>query len=420
MAKQATSKTNEYEKLLEENKLLKKELEKAKTQKTARKKVDWKKVAKVLSMSFAGGLFVAGSVALYMATTLVNTDKFMTIAGPLAGQPAVQQVVADKTTKALFEAVDVEALAREVLPPRVDFLAPTVAQQIEQFTNNQAKTVLGSDSFQQTWTNTVRSAHERLIAGLKNYEGDGTINISDVYKRLTDRLQGGKLAFLSGVQLPSKIGNITLIEASWLPTAHNLVVNLDAIRIATITLFVLLLGLTLWLSDTRRRTITHLGVMLLILSLIMIISLRVAGTIIKGNIIPSSQQAFMEIWTLFTTPFVIQLTTTFAIGLLVAIVAWLGGDTKTANRVKQRLGDLFAGKLHAAIFHKENAVTLWVGRYATALLTVVGVGLVISMVFIDLTLANFTWAVLIAVALGLIIVTLSGTVKTDKPVQIKK
>lgn len=420
MAKQTTSKPTEYQKLLEENKRLKKELENAKAQKPARKKVDWKKVAKVLSMSFAGGLFVAGSVALYMATTLVNTDKFMTIAGPLADQPAVQQVVADKTTKALFDAVDVEALAREVLPPRVDFLAPTVAQQIEQFTNNQAKSVLASDTFQQTWTNAIRAAHERLITGLKNYQGDGTINISDVYKRLTDRLQGGKLAFLSGVQLPSQIGSITLIEASWLPTAHNLVVNLDAIRIATIMLFVLLLGVTIWLSDTRRRTITHLGVMLAILSFIMIISLRIAGTLIKGNVVPSSQQAFMEIWTLFTTPFVIQLATTFAIGVLIAIVAWLGGNTKTANRVKQRLGDLFAGKLHAAIFHKENAVTLWVGRHATILLTAVGVGLVISMVFIDLTLANFIWAVLIAVALGLIIVTLSGTVKTDKPVQIKK
>lgn len=420
MAKQSISTTDEYNKLLQENRALKKELEQAKTQKKEQRKVNWKKVSKVLSMAFAGGLFVAGSVALYMATTLVNTDKFMTVAGPLVQQPAVQQVVADKTTTALFDRVDVEALARDVLPPRVDFLAPTVAQQIEQFTNTQAKNILGSESFQQTWTTTLRASHERLIAGLKTYQGDGTINVSDVYKRLGERLQGSKLAFLSGVQLPPRIGNITLIEASWLPAAHNLVVNLDAIRIITIILFFVLLGLTVWLSDTRRRTVTHLGIMILILSFIMIISLRVAGAIIKDSITPSSQQAFTEIWTLFTTPFVVQLATTFAIGLLVAVVAWLGGTTKTAARVKARLSDLFAGKLHESLFHKENAVTLWVGRYTTVLLTVVGVALVMSMLFIDLTFESFIWAVLVAVIVALIIVTLAGKEKNATLAVAKK
>ncbi len=395
--------------LAKENEKLKAEIAMLKKQNTrTEKQFNWRGLTKWSSISLAGAIFIVASIVFYIGMTLTNTDRFMNVAGPLAAQPAVQEAVADKTTDALFEKVDVESLSAEVLPDKVDFLAPTVATQIENFVRNETLAIISSDTFQETWNTSVRKAHERLITGLENYEGDGTINLNEVFVAVTQRLEGGKLGFLAGKELPAKVGSITVIQADWLPVAHNFVSNFQTFRVATIGLFIILLALAVWISHNRRKTIMQLASMIASLSIVMLISLRVARNIFLDQVDPIYLQAATEIWSVFTRPFAIQLITTIVVALAVLLVAWLGNNSKTAVGLRRRIESLFSGKLHESIFSHENSLTLWTGKYEKQLLTIIGIGFILSLLIIDLTLGSLLIAGIIAALIALVIVTVSG------------
>jgi len=403
------SSASEAEQLRRENKALKAELQKIKKSNSQpEKRFDWANFFKWASISLAGAIFIVASIVFYIGMTLTNTDRFMDVAEPLAKQPAVQEAVAIRTTNALFEKVDVESLSREALPDRVDFLAPTVATQIKAFTKNETQKLIATDTFQEAWNTKLRIAHQRFIERLKNYEGDGTIDINDVFRSLTDRIDNEKLSFLKDKSLPPRIGNITVVEAQWLPQAHAVVSNFQTVRVATITFFMLLMAFAVWVSKNRRKTLIELSWMIIILSFVMLLALRVAKRIFLDNADPQFLQASTEIWTVFTRPFIIQLITTMVIGLVILIICWLGSGSRSSMAVKRRVDSLFAGELHETIFRKENVITRWVGVHQKTLVSIVGVGFVLSLIIIDLNLASFISAAVVAILIILIILTLSG------------
>jgi hypothetical protein len=415
MAKRTSAESNsEYKKLMKENAELKAELDKLKTntKREPKKPFNWRLLSKRISFALAGAVFVVGSVVLYLVMTLVNTDRFMAVAGPLAQQPAVQTAIADKTTTAIFTKFDVQQLATDILPPKADFLAPTITSKLQELTNTQLKNALASDSFQQTWQKSIRAAHEKFITGLKNYQGDGTIDINDVYLRLSERLKDTKLKFLAGKTLPPKIGNITLVTASWLPAAHQFVSNVPLYRVLVILIFIGLIALTVWLSTDRRRTTMQLGIMISILSVLLIVSLRILRTLAENNANPENQAAVAQIGLVFTHPFVVQLATTFVIGLAVFFVAWIGSQSKSARSLRRRMNDLFAGRIHQSIFKNENRLTLWVGKYQKILLTIVAIGFVASFIFMDLTWGNFAISAIVSLLIAFIVLIFSGKQKT--------
>lgn len=369
----------------------------------------WKQFAKWASISLAGAIFIVASIVFYIGMTLTNTDRFMQVASPLVRQPAVQEAFATITTDALFEQIDIENLAIEVLPPKAQFFAPTIATQIEQFTKKQIQTFVASPTFQNAWDQTLREAHERFITTLKNYEGDGTINLNELFTAITSNLQSSKLEFLAGKQLPPRIGNITIIQADWLPTAHTLVSNFQTVRIGTILLFLALLAGATWISANRRRTIIQIAWMISILSFAMLLALRVSRTIFLDQADPTYLQAATEIWSVFTRPFAIQLITTLVIGLAVVFVAWIGSGSKSARKIQTSVSHIFAGNLHGAVFKNENKLTIWIGKNQKTLLSIIGVLFVLSLLFIEINIGKLLLAAGVAILISLAIITLSAS-----------
>src|SRR6186997_404185 len=74
------------------------------------------------------GLVGASIIAIWTRATVLNTDRYVNTMAPIARSPAVQSAVADKLSTAITSKVDVNALAREVLPDRADVLAPAIAE----------------------------------------------------------------------------------------------------------------------------------------------------------------------------------------------------------------------------------------------------------------------------------------------------
>lgn len=355
-------------------------------------------IAIILVSGLAGAILVVANLVFWTARTIVETDRYSSTMERVIEKPAVQIAIADKATEELFKKVDTEKLLIEALPPRADFAVPTLAKQIESTTNEQARKVVASEQFKGVWVDANRNAHDRLITGIKNYQGDGTIDISDVFNRLTDRLKDTKLSFLQDVQLPEKIGSIQLIETPRLKQAHDVVVNLDKIRLATIIGFLALTEVVVLIARDRRKIIARLGIVYASLMFATLVAVRVAREITVNNVDPKYQQAALETWQALFSPFVLQTAGLLVLALAMASIAWIVGPGKTAGKVKGSFNKLFEGKIHSAIFSKENSFTKWVGKYRVKLQSISVAVAFLSLLVISVTAMNVLW-----VLLGLII-----------------
>lgn len=307
----------------------------------------WRTATIVIVAGIAGAILITANLVFWTARTVVETDRYTDATRSLIEKPSVQKAIADRTTDAIFERVDTEAILEENLPPRVKFAAPTLSQQIQTFTNTKARQIVASDKFHDVWVSTNTNAHERFIGAIREYKGDGTINLSDLYNKLTQRLQGTKLSFLQNVQLPSNIGSIQIIDAPWLPSAHYAVVNLDAIRYGTIALFFVLTAIIVAVARNRRKITLKLGVFYALLMLATLIAVWVTQVIFVGQVDSKYQLAASDAYQAVLNPFVMQTTGLMAFGSAIAVGAWIAGPAKYATKIRKTFNKLTKGKLRA-------------------------------------------------------------------------
>lgn len=386
------------------------EAELAKQRSTKRSfRVNWRRVGKWLSVGLAGGILAAGSVIFYVGLSLTNTDRFMNIASPLIRQSSVQQAIAAEATDKLYEQVDTQQILSENLPPKLQFLAPQLSDQIQKLTEQKAQQVLASPGFQNVWDNTLSTVHSKLIAQLQNYEGDGTITINDVYQQLSKQLVDSNLSFLAGKQLPAKVGSITVVQSDYLPLAHNVVSNMTTARILTILIFLLLVACVVLLSKTKRQGIIHVGLLIGLVSFALLVSLRIGGIIVGNNAEVQFSAAARDTWQVVTNPYRLQLIGQVVFGFGLALVAWIGGPAKNASKVRESFNRLLEGRFHQAIFKNgETGLSKWIAKRKNLLTSTVAVGFVLSLVFIPISILSISLAALIAILLIAIITLLAA------------
>ncbi len=182
--------SQEVKALKAENRRLKKQLAAVQQTKQSSK---WRTALIVLLAGITGAILISANLLFWSARTVIESDRYRDTAQSIIEKPSVQKAIADRTTERIFERIDTEQLLVENLPPRVQFAAPTLAQQIETFTNTKARQITASERFEDVWVSANVAAHDRFISAIRDSKGDGTVNISDVYTKLTQRLQGTKL-----------------------------------------------------------------------------------------------------------------------------------------------------------------------------------------------------------------------------------
>ncbi len=398
--------SQEVKALRAENARLKLQL---KSQNTGNQNNDgWRTPLIIMTAGLAGAILISSNLLFWTARTLVETDLYTDATKALIEKPAVQKAIVDKTTDSIFSRVDTTKVLEESLPPKLQFAAPTLASQVETFTYDKATQVVSSEKFQTVWVDSNRTAHERFITAVRNYEGDGTINLSDVYSKLVQRLDGTKLSFLQDVQLPSNIGSIQVIDAPWLKQAHWIVVNLNTLRLVTISLFIILTAAVIALARQRRRMAVKVGFLYAILMLLTLIAVRISRAIVVGGVDPKYQQAAIEAYQAIFNPFVLQTVGLMTLSLVVVAVAWIIGPGKHATRLRESFNTLFENNVHGAIFGKnENTYTKWVGKHRATLQWLVVAVAFVSLLVVSVTVANIVW-VLAAVLATIAVIQISA------------
>lgn len=380
-----------------------------------KRRFPWRTIATMLLLGLSVAVAIAGNVLFWAGNTIVKTDRYIATVSPLPKDPAIHQAVATYANDQFYKNVDINQLTAEVLPPRADFLAEPIATQLKNSTQKTLQTIVASPRFSEFWDQANTKSHERLIAAASKYEGNGTINLNEAYQYLGQRLKETKLSFLADKQLPANVGSITVVEANWLPAFHNLVTNIDTWRILAIILLVATAAGGIWLSKHRRKTVITLGWLYVAAMFLTLVAIRIGREAVSDHVASTYSQAAKNAYQIVGRGLVVQTRTLLVVGLLIVIIAWLSGPSKSARGLKIRINQLLSGNLHRAIFGpREPAFSIWIGKHKAALLwTSVGI-ISLAALFVQLTPKMLLVLVLLMILAAIIIETLASP-STTKP-----
>jgi hypothetical protein len=239
---------------------------------------------KALLLVLGCGLAALSVVAIWLRTTLLDTDRYVETVAPIAAQPTVQDAVAVKLEDAIFTRIDFSALAREALPERVDVMAPVIETGVRSFVSARIVEFTRSQRFQELWTEANRRAHTRLVELLEGGRSGRLVldedvvflDLSPAVDRVRAALQERGLTRVAAAIPPSVDGRVQLVQSEALVSVQGGVRLLKAVAIVLPVLALLCLAGAVYLSRSRRRGLLHAAIGLALAMLLLVAVLGVA------------------------------------------------------------------------------------------------------------------------------------------------
>ena len=286
-------------------------------------------------------VIVLATLALGVQQTLLNTDRWVAVVGPLASDPMVQSSVAQTTSAMALNAIDVQGRTQSLPGPVRNLTAP-LQSTVSTFVTDQAQQLVASPQFAQLWVAANRTIHGALVQLLRGEpSANGAVRISDgqvqvnlvmLMPALLQRLQQqAPAAILS--QLPTDFGYVSIGQVSTLTTLQRAVQGLDAITLMLLVASPLLVVLTLLVVPDRRRTVMWLGIgvalgmVLAAVALVLLQALAVAS--LNGQPISGAAQVALGAMLVSVG---IGMLVVFLVAVVVAVLAGLRGGSRSVQR----------------------------------------------------------------------------------------
>lgn len=342
-------------------------------------------------------------IAVWTRNTLLDTDQYVDTVAPLATNPAIIDAAATNITNSLVSSTDVEARVKAALPPRADFIAPAVASSLQTVVHNLAVRVLSSDQFQALWERANRRAHdqvEALVTGggssISTKNGEVAVNLGPVVDRVKQRLDGLGIDVFSGASSTRVSPRFVLVQSDDLKSAQSAVDLLQKLAIALPILMLLLFAAAIALSHNRRKTTLHAGLGFALGMLVVLTAFNLGRVAYLDAVKSANRDAAAAVYDQLLSFLRLSARSLFALGLLVAIGAWLAGPSHAASRVRSVVRGGEGTQLATEGFAG------WVARSRTGLRIVfVGIGALVLVTWSHpkpLTVLGITILVLIAIA----------------------
>ncbi|MGB8946096.1 MAG: hypothetical protein WCD21_38555 [Streptomyces sp.] len=377
---------------------------------------------------------VTSVVGVWGSRTTLNTDRWIATVGPLPEDPKVNAAVSTYLADQIFDQLDVKERLSEALPPRASFLAAPVTGAVHDFMRDSISKLIATDQFQDLWRATNERAHRRIVAVLEKrnenvqVKGDTvTPNLLPMVNNLLTSLEqqlpsmfGKKLDLPAlssgevppglhariekalGVSLPDNFGQIRLYNRNELGQLQDAVVLFKKAVVGLLIAVPVLLGLALWVSPNRRRSLLQLGLWLVVTVTVLSSVLRAVRDQLLGQV-PSGvyrDGLAAALWTVFTT-LRERGDQLLWLGVGIAVLAYLVGPGRlpVALRRSTAQGARATGHFAARAGERltqDSPVRPWLTRHADVLRVS---GLVVA-AMIALLLSSWTALLVIACVLA--------------------
>jgi hypothetical protein len=343
----------------------------------------WRRILVAVLVVIGCVLAPISVIGLWARNTMLDTDQYIDTIGPLAKDPAIQRAVADRATRRLVTGVDIEGQIVAAFP-RAESFAPSIASGLETFVREATLRLMQTDRFQTFWENANRRAHSRLIAVL---EGEGTetvqtrngqvvLNVNPFVDQIKQRLDDRGITIFDDVETK---GQFVLFDSEQLTKAQSGVRLLKRVTYLLPILALLAFAAAIALSPNRRRTVLRaaLGLAFSMALVLIVFNLGRGAYLDAVEKAGRSREANAAAIDQVIEFLRLSLRTTFAVGVAVAVGAWLAGPGRLATRIREGVLGLVRGKPGAEV----TGVGRFVYTHRVALrVIVIGLGVLILVV----------------------------------------
>ncbi|MFF6831944.1 hypothetical protein ACFY84_08740 [Streptomyces sp. NPDC012438] len=289
-----------------------------------------------------------GIVAAWAADVVGDTDRYVETVAPLASDPAVQDAVADRATEALMTRIDLSALLSGAAPeerPRLEKalggLGDSLEGAVRSFVREKAREVTGSDAFEAVWTEANREVHASVDKALTGSGGGAvrleddtvTLDLAPVVERVKQRLVDEGMGFAA--RIPEIHTDFTLVRSDGVGKVKNGVRLLQIVGDRLPVLAVLLVAGGVLLARRRRRALVAGALAVAVATGLLGIGLRVLRAFYL-DALPAgvSPEAAGAVYDALTRPLHTMVRAAVALGVVVALAAWLTGRGRRARLVR--------------------------------------------------------------------------------------
>ncbi len=286
-------------------------------------------------------LVVVSILATYVKREALDPGQFEQTSRALVESPAIQEQVSAVMVDALFSNVDVSAELKGNLPTNLQALAGPLAGLSQGFADTVAQKLLARPRVQDAFVALSSASQAQLVKvlhgdtkGLTTSNGNVVLDLRPLVLKLGDRF-----GFVSNLadKIPQDAAQVTIIKSNDLKTAQKVTHWLEQIANWVWILAVACWVGAIWLARGRRRQeVRSLGIGLIVVGILVLLARRLAGNYFVDHIVvnDSVRPAARDAWQIITRALAASGWVALAVGILVAIGAWLVGPGERATSAR--------------------------------------------------------------------------------------
>ena len=389
----------------------------------------WRTALVTVLLVLVGLLAPLSVVAIWAHDQIGDTDRYVQTVAPLASDPAVQNAIADRVTKEIFDRLDVKGLTQDAvaalqsrgLPPTasagLSALATPLANGVESYVHEQVLKLVKTSEFQQAWEAANRSAHGQMVAVLTGETSNGavsvkgnavSVNLATIINSVKDKLSAQGFALAD--KIPTVNAEFTIFQSADITRAQNGFRLLGALARGLPIVTLILLGLAIAVARSRRRALVAGALVVAGSMLLLGVTLNgfraVYLNAVPPDVLPSD--AAGSVYDQLAYFIRLNLRALLVLFLAIALIAWVIGPAPAPTAVRrganQALDYVRNRSDRAGLRTGGFGVTLW--QYRTPVrVGVLGLALLVYIMAAHPTGA-FTIVVLVVAGLILLVVEL--------------
>ena len=295
-------------------------------------------------------------LAAWAGNEVSNTDRWVETVQPLIHDPAIQNVLTDKITNEITSRLDVTGVINQASSQldsrgltRISSLLTTFGPQIDSavtgFIHSTVHKVITSPAVARLWVQVNRVAHQALVnvlsgdnnGAISTSNGQVVVNLGPIIDVVKQNLVNRGFSLAS--KIPPISPTVALFQAKDLQKAQAAYRLIRALKIILPILVLLLLAAGVFAARKRLRALMGAGFGLAASMLVLAIGLLIGRSLYLSSV-PSSvlpADAAASAFDAMVHFIKITLRLVLAVGLVVAIGAFLTGSSAAAVRTRSAL-----------------------------------------------------------------------------------